>query len=181
MRTPRTLTATGLAVTLALAASVLEAASHAPQSPTPPPPCSTDAYHQFDFWIGDWDVKNTNGETVGSNRIESILDGCALQETWSGGTGSRGHSFNVYDRSTGQWHQTWVDNSGLLLRLDGERQGDSMILTGDRVDPSGTRVRHQIAWQARLDGTVRQHWRSSTDGGTTWTTVFDGLYVRKVR
>ena len=35
---------------------------------------------------------------------------------------------------------------------------------------------------SELDGDpdrVRQHWESSSDGGTTWTTAFDGVYVRQ--
>jgi len=28
---------------------------------------------------------------------------------------------------------------------------------------------------------VRQHWRQSTDGGKSWSTVFDGKYVRSKR
>ena len=28
------------------------------------------------------------------------------------------------------------------------------------------------------DGSVRQHWQSSTDDGANWTDVFDGLYVK---
>ena len=26
------------------------------ENPSPPPSCSTEKYHQFDFWIGDWNV-----------------------------------------------------------------------------------------------------------------------------
>ncbi len=37
------------------------------------------------------------------------------------------------------------------------------------------------SWQLRLDGSVRQHWLSSKDGGQTWSTVFDGMYVPKGR
>jgi hypothetical protein len=174
------MTAVGLTWALTLGA-VPVATAEAPQAAPQPPPCAAEAYRQFDFWIGDWDVKDAAGEIVGSNQIEPILGGCALQEHWSGRAGSVGHSLNMFDRSTGRWHQTWTDNSGLLLQLDGERRGDSMTLAGERVDRTGARVRHQIGWQVRLDGSVRQHWQSSTDGGQTWTTVFDGLYIRKAR
>jgi len=29
------------------------------------------------------------------------------------------------------------------------------------------------------DGTVRQLWEQSVDGGKTWSVAFDGLYTRK--
>jgi hypothetical protein len=39
-------------------------------------------------------------------------------------------------------------------------------------------VHQRIAWTPRPDGSVRQWWQRSDDGGTTWHTVFDGRYVR---
>lgn len=29
---------------------------------TPPAPCAAPVYHQFDFWIGDWDVFSAAGQ-----------------------------------------------------------------------------------------------------------------------
>ena len=46
-------------------------------------------YRQFDFWIGDWEVFNPQDQRVGSNRIDKVLGGCALHESWRGGTGHR--------------------------------------------------------------------------------------------
>jgi hypothetical protein len=40
-------------------------------------------------------------------------------------------------------------------------------------------VHHRVAWYDNPDGTVRQWWESSTDGGATWETAFDGLYRKK--
>ena len=34
-------------------------------------------------------------------------------------------------------------------------------------------------WYDNADGTVRQHWEQSKDGGKSWTTAFDGLYKKK--
>ena len=34
-------------------------------------------------------------------------------------------------------------------------------------------------YAAHPDGTVRQLWESSADGGSTWQAVFDGLYRKK--
>ena len=38
-------------------------------------------------------------------------------------------------------------------------------------------VRHRISWTPNPDGSVRQHWETSTDGAA-WTTAFDGRYLR---
>ena len=40
---------------------------------------------------------------------------------------------------------------------------------------------NEITWTPNADGSVRQHWRVSPDGGATWTTSFDGKYVRAKR
>ena len=40
---------------------------------------------------------------------------------------------------------------------------------------------NEITWTPNADGSVRQHWRISADGGKTWTTSFDGKYVRVKR
>ena len=142
--------------------------------------CDTAAHHQFDFWLGEWDV-TANGVPAGTNSVVSIQGGCVLQENWkgAGNGGITGTSFNMYDRDAGRWHQTWVDAGGTLLQLDGAWTGESMVLEGTRPSPSGTGdVLHRIAWTPADDGTVRQLWEASQDGGKTWKVIFDGLYTR---
>src|SRR5919108_895437 len=58
-------------------------------------PCSAPEYRQFDFWVGEWDVKTPKGTIAGTNRIERIEGGCALQENWRG-TNNTGRSINAY-------------------------------------------------------------------------------------
>ena len=35
---------------------------------------------QFDFWVGDWDVKNQQGQNAGKNTIQKLENGCLLLE-----------------------------------------------------------------------------------------------------
>ena len=141
--------------------------------------CSAPEHRQFDFWIGEWEVSRPNGAPAGRNRIESILDGCALSESWTGAKGSAGNSYNAYDRQTGRWHQTWVDNGGLVLLLDGVFADGKMVLSGETRDSSGARVVNRITWQETAPGAVRQLWETSRDGGRTWSVAFDGRYRRR--
>lgn len=161
---------------LCVAASAVPAQDETPEKGNPQP-CETVEYRQFDFWIGEWEVRNPDDDVVGHNTIERILDGCALKESWRGAGGTVGYSFNTYDRAEGQWHQTWVDSNGLLLRLDGGLEKGSMVLRGEMPAPDGGTARTRISWTPVDDGRVRQHWEASKDGGETWETVFDGLYV----
>jgi len=165
-----------LATVLALAAAGWTAV-HADESPRPGT-CADPKSHQFDFWIGDWEV-TSDGKLAGHNSIRPILDGCVLQETWRGAQGSAGSSFNFYDPQAGQWRQFWVWRNGTTLELAGARGEGKMVLEGDSLDRDGKPVSNRITWYDNDDGTVRQHWETSRDGGTTWETAFDGLYRKK--
>ncbi len=136
--------------------------------------CADERSRQFDFWIGEWEVW-ADGELAGHNTIEPILDGCVLQESWRGRSGSAGSSFNFFNPRTGRWQQFWVWRQGTTLELEGEFAGGKMVLEGESVDAEGHPVRHRITWYANSDGTVRQHWQTARDAGD-WQTAFDGLY-----
>ena len=145
-------------------------------------PCAPPVYRQFDFWVGNWDVKDPGGQVVGTNRITREYDGCVLQEHWValGPQKQTGSSFNTYSPATNRWHQTWVDSTGGFLLLDGGMADKSMVLAGDMPARRGTgTVRHRIAFTPNANGTVRQLWEVSRDGGQTWSVNFDGTYVRK--
>src|SRR5947209_6399802 len=41
--------------------------------------CDTPVHHQFDFWLGDWQVFDTRtSQLVAFDRIEKQLNGCAV-------------------------------------------------------------------------------------------------------
>jgi hypothetical protein len=164
-----------LPLLLSLAAPTLVAAQGSP----PRAACQAAEFHQFDFWIGDWEVRNPDGSKAGSNRIEPILGGCALQENWTGAGGGSGKSLNMYDRRRKVWHQTWVDAQGNMLQLDGSFADKRMTLTGESPDSSGGTVLNRIIWEQTAPGRVRQLWESSRDGGKTWTVAFDGRYIKR--
>ena len=143
------------------------------QSAAPPKPCSAPEHRQFDFWVGKWRVQGPKGKLAGINEITSILGGCVIHENWSGAGGMRGQSFNSYDAERKVWHQTWVDNTGTVLLLDGTFADGRMVLSNER----GAH-RDRITWTPKGDGLV-QVWDRSEDSGKTWTNLFTGTYVRE--
>jgi hypothetical protein len=166
-----------LGIVIAMNTSLPEDAA-AQAAPEKAQPCSTDPYHQFDFWLGKWEVTE-KGKVAGTNRIESILGGCALLESWQGASGFRGNSINFYDAPRGVWHQTWIDHTGGALMLEGRFQNGVMRLEGQRPGSKPGEIQlHRITWTPLPDDKVRQLWETSTDGGKTWTQAFDGLYAR---
>jgi hypothetical protein len=139
-------------------------------------PCTGAEYRQFDFWLGDWDVTSPASPGGASrNRISSINDGCTVLEQYTTPSGYVGTSLNFYDATRKVWHQTWIDNQGGGLFLEGGLAGESMVLssTGDTVNVQ------RITWTPLPDGRVRQHWESTADSGKTWTTQFDGYYSKR--
>lgn len=68
----------------------------------------------------------------------------------------------------------WLDLTGNLV--DG-----SMRLESRQADPAkpGAFSVQRISWSLGPDASVHQLWQTSSDGGTTWSTVFDGTYVRR--
>jgi hypothetical protein len=140
--------------------------------------CGDVEHRQFDFWLGEWNVRTPDGKLAGVNSIAREYDGCVLHERYTTGRGYSGESLNTYDAGRKVWHQTWVDSSGTLLLLEGGLRGPSMVLEGPSVGTDGQLTRHRITWTPRADGSVRQHWESTDDKGA-WGTAFDGTYTRK--
>ncbi len=155
-------------------ASVSGAAA-AEGKPKPPPPCSSPEHRQFDFWIGDWSVTTPDGKFAGTNLITRPLGQCVIQEHWVGSQGGKGESYNAYDATRGVWHQTWVDDSGTVLLLDGGLVEGKMVLSGTQGRPDKL-VHNRITWTPVDSAQVQQLWESSTDGGKTWSPLFLGIY-----
>src|SRR5262245_9787030 len=59
-------------------------------------------YSQFDYWVGDWEVRNPQGQIVGYNTIQKVVDGCVILENWTSASGSSGKSINYYNSATGK-------------------------------------------------------------------------------
>jgi hypothetical protein len=134
-------------------------------------------FRQFDFWIGEWLPKNVQGVTVGTSSIQLILGSCIIFENWSTPVSS-GKSFNVYDTRDGKWHQTWVDDKGLMTHYVGGLVDGKMVLDSD-TSTGGKRSIGRMTFSKLPNGDVRQHGETSTDDGKTWATTFDFTYVRK--
>ena len=140
--------------------------------------CDAAEYRAFDFWLGDWEVRTPDGKLAGTNRIAREYGGCVLHERYDTARGYSGESLNTYDAGRKTWHQTWVDNSGTLLLLEGGLRNGSMVLEGQTVGADSRTTRHRITWTPKADGSVRQLWES-TDAKGQWATAFDGAYTRK--
>lgn len=167
----------------ALAALILPACAAAPEpapAPAPASPCTSDAHHAFDFWIGEWDVFGANGTKAGENAITRAEYGCLLVEHWVNTAGQTGQSYNFLDPATNQWRQVWVSASAVIDFSGGLTASGSMKLEGTITYQSGPPgLPFTGEWTANPDGTVTQHFEQYDPATGAWTPWFTGTYVRK--
>jgi len=148
-------------------------------------PCTIPEQKQFDFWVGEWDLAWPGakaGETAhGANSIKRVLDGCVVQENFSGGDAMplRGTSVSTFDARAGRWKQTWVDNQGGYLDFVGEFKNGQMILQREGTRPDGTKVLQRMVWKNITPTELDWSWEASRDGGKTWQVNWPIHYKRR--
>jgi len=143
------------------------------------PPCGSAQHHQFDFWLGEWDL-TWDEDGHGSNTINRILGDCIIQENFDGGASMplRGMSVSAYHPATGQWLQTWVDNDGSYLDFTGGMRDGRMVLQR-RTTREGREILQRMVWRDIKPDALEWDWEASTDGGATWTSNWQIHYRRK--
>lgn len=145
--------------------------------------CTDDpAYSLLDFWIGEWIVYSGDVK-AGENRIEKILDGCAVAEFWVGEGGGEGQSLFYVD-TDGRWQQVWVtawaaNPGGVKEKTHIESDAGSVRFQGEISHPVHGRYLDRTTLTPNSDGTVRQLIEVSVDGGGSWRTTFDAIYKRE--
>ena len=144
-------------------------------------PCARDENaRRFDFWVGEWSVRNAQGRPVGQSSIQRVSGGCAVLENWTGGTGGTGKSLNFYNKDARQWQQYWVGQGNDQVQFTtSEWRGPTLTFHAAVAQPDGTRLLRRLSFTPVARDTVRQFAERSTDGGATWTTDYDFYYARK--
>lgn len=142
--------------------------------------CCSEVQKGFDFWVGEWEVTDTNQNVVGNNSIKKIESGCIINESWKSVKGYSGSSYNYYNKSDSTWNQLWVDFNGNHLELKGKSSPGKMILRSElKKSPAGKEYYDQISWTKVSDDQVIQLWENFTPDGKKIATAFKGIYNRK--
>ncbi|MCR9269486.1 MAG: hypothetical protein NXH72_05830 [Hyphomonadaceae bacterium] len=150
------------------------------QDETPPPPCSGDAFKQFDFWLGDWEVTTPDGNLAGENLITSEENGCLILERWSSVNGGTGQSYNYYNPATEKWRQVWVSQGAMIDYEGGLTESGSMKLEGTiTYVANGLQAAFTGEWTPNEDGTVTQYFEQYDAEADQWNPWFTGLYTQK--
>jgi hypothetical protein len=149
------------------------------------PPCDTPAHHQFDFWIGEWQVFDaTTDKLVAFDRVEKLYEGCIVQQNMNfvsdmyrrPGAKYRlaGISVNRFDGEA--WLELWADNQWGAIAMRGALdEHGSMVFKS--VVPSRNRDL-KIVWEKQADGGVRILQYVSPAGSGKWEKYGDLMYRR---
>ncbi len=142
------------------------------------------AFETLDFWVGEWDV--FAGDTqVGTNRIEKILDGCAIMEHWQDARGGQGKSLFYYHPTEERWKQVWVTPNpfrpgGVKEKTHIETLDNGTIrFQGTVVTPQGQPYLDRTTLVPMGNGDVRQIIEISMDEGESWREMFNAVYKKK--
>ena len=134
---------------------------------------------EFEFWVGEWNVYTVMGNKAGDSKIERILNDCVILENWTNSAGKEGKSFNMINTNTGDWEQTWVDDSGNTTEFKkGKRTNNALSFLAEGKDQNNRIQYQRLTFYKNDDGTVRQLGEVSSDG-TEWQVSYDLLYKKK--
>jgi hypothetical protein len=166
-------------------------ATPAPVTTTPKPACASAERRQLDFWIGDWDVairarasptSEQWGHSKGRQRIEAILDGCAIAETFTADGPQApwaGRSYSSWQPALGKWRQTWVDDSGGYIALTGGIENGDMTLYGEPRTVNGESFQMRMVFKNVTADALLWEWQRSTDSWKTHIVMMAIDYKRR--
>jgi hypothetical protein len=135
---------------------------------------------QFDFWVGEWEVRMPDGTLIGHDSITKRNGGCTVVEQWDGAGGSSGTSVSFFVPSKGQWRQVWTGSTGTLADIEGGiAENGEMHMEGTvEYVSTGNIVAFRGTWTRTEDGRVRQKMEEFDLAAQTWVLWFDGIFRR---
>jgi len=179
----------GPAAPTPMAASGVVAAAGAAK----PSNCTGSEFHQFDFWIGDWDLVvharttpsgNKWADARGHQHVEAILGGCAIAEHFTADGPPKpwaGASYSAWQPQLARWRQTWVDDRGGYIALDGGIEHGVMTLYGEPRDVDGLHIQMRMVFRDVTADTLRWEWQRTEDNWETAISMIIVDYRRSVK
>lgn len=168
-----------LVAAASLAVPALAIAQQAPTTP-PAPACAGPEHRTLDFWVGDWEALDQQGNVIGTNRITRDEYGdCVITEHFVGAP-LIGHSVSIYRPGLKQWRQTWVDNqNGFFDLVGGPVTGSDHIFVFENKRPVETAPYQRMIWQAVKKDSFVWRWQNRAKAEDAWKDSWVIHYRRK--
>jgi hypothetical protein len=113
---------------------------------------------------------------------KSILDGCALEQTFTGdmaGLQINGTGLTCFDRTSGKWQASWIDNMVARLSIyEGDFKAGRLVVSGVDKMPGMTvlsRISTFNITPARFDWMTE----NSFDNGATWVETMKAVFTKR--
>lgn len=170
---------------------IVAASSFASTSVAQSRACADPRARDFDFWIGDWDIRQSFRRQDGTwlelparTSVTAALEGCALVERWTGQVmffwegmtepePVSGLSVRAYDPTTAQWYIHWMDTR--VPRFDQPYVGTFANGRGEFFrrweTPEGNRV-GRVTFHDMTANSVEWALAISSDGRRSWQTIW---------
>lgn len=138
------------------------------------------------FWVGSWDCYDTTtGKLAGKNTLEFRVGNSVVHESWtSQDKNYAGESWNIYDRGSNTWKQTWIDSAGSLIQMEaaldheeGDELYEGLMFEGTNTAPGKKATHVRMHVRATEDGHVIQTGFESKNRGKTWKQQYEFEYV----
>lgn len=154
--------------------------------------CPDPVARQFDFWIGDWDIRqkilHSDGtwiELPAKTSVRRELRGCAIVEHWEGEVQYfwegmtapeqiEAISIRVADPDTGEWQIQWLDTRSPVLApgYTGSFEEDGIgRFYRETEGPNGPQLA-RIIFSDITDDSVHWDLAISNDDGDNWLTLW---------
>lgn len=139
---------------------------------------------------GTWDVVMQMRMSAEAPWMESkgvcvnklVLDGCALEQTMTadvGGMPMKGTGMTCFNRGSGKWQSSWIDNLSAGLGLyEGDFKDGRLVVSGVDKMPGMTMLSRITTYNITP---TRFDWlgENSFDNGATWIETMKGVYTKR--
>lgn len=129
--------------------------------------CPEPERRQFDYFLGRWRFETT-GQPAGEQVMTVVGANCGVREAFTQGT-YRGSSITLWNPTSKQWSQTYVDSDNGRRTLRGTLVNGALLLNETAT------VRYQ--WKPVGATQVELTEQRTTNGGASWNTTFTATYT----
>lgn len=134
---------------------------------------------QMDFWIGRWDVADSDGKPVGTSVMRQQDNGHMLHQVWTARDGKTGQSINYFDPDTNQWVHKWMDSDGAIIQVTGTvNKSKAVQMSGKATFKDGGTAQCRMNLKLLGDGRLHHKLMISKDDGQSWETRIEGFHTR---